>query len=439
MHTSSPHSKVDHEGKGDTHKRNCFTNQTMVLVFSAMGLLLSTQGVALFAEQHWQLSKIDECASAARYNNSSIALDSGGNAQIVYQRGPNSALMYARFDSGVWKTTNIESGCSVIRTHFALDAAGIPHILYSSFNCKVEGLKYAGTEKAVWETVAIYSKPTPSEDEMMRRFGCNRYSLNLMVSDSNNLFLDNNGVVHVVYVDPEAERLVHGYRSPETRRWEWESLEEVGNHRLTVSRINPVGSGDPTGQIQIAYKKYTESKLPSGAKSVKIELRLATKRGQEWNYQTVTDHVGYIDCQSQIIPREANGPFIAFTRGAGRTFGDLSMKWVILQADGNKWAQRYEGEPREQLLAAACIGNQLHLVVTRAQPDKPEHGSTPQDTLMRLTAGVDWKWESEKLLALKQRHAVGAVLNKAGDLHVLLASTSATFSKLESGVLRSAR
>ena len=260
-----------------------------------------------------------------------------------------------------------------------------------------------------------------------------------MVSDSNDLAVDSNGGVHLVYVDPESERVVYGYRPRGVKYWKWESLEEVGNHRLTVSRIAPVVRISPAGQVWIAYKKYTQSKTASGTKRVRIELRLAIKTGREWKYSTVVDRLGFIDGQSRIVFGKKNRCVIAYTRCAARRFGDPSVKWLLIQPDGGKWTTRYEGVPREQLLTCVWVGDRVNMVMTRVRPDKPDDGTMLQDSLVRLIAGSDWKWTTENLLKLKNRRALDATINRHGVAHVLFASTSATLSTLECGILKTAR
>jgi len=407
--------------------------------------MLGTLGLALVASQapviagaDWRFSRIDECAYAAQYYGSTIRLGSGGRPQVLFQRNFNrgSGLAYASLQSDAWNIQNVERACSVKRMHFALDGTDTPHVLYSAFNCKDEGLKYACADGETWERSIVYSRPTPSEEEMMRRFGCNRYSLNIMVSDSNDLAVDSNGGVHLVYVDPESEQVVYGYRPQGVQRWEWESLEKVGNHRLTVSRINPVVRVSPADQVWIAYKRYTQSKTVSGVNTVQIELRLAIRTGRIWKYQTVVDRLGFIDGQSHIIFGESNQCLIAYTRCASRQPGDPSVKWLLVHLSDGKWIQRYEGEPREQLLAAACVGDRFNIVLTRVGLDKPDDGTMLQDSLVGLSAGADWKWTTENLLELRNRRALHAAINRHGDVHVLFASTSATSSTLECGVLK---
>lgn len=397
--------------------------------------------IPVIAGDDWQFSRIDECAYAALYYGSSIRLDSESRAQVLFQRDPNrgSGLSYARFQGDAWKIWDIERECSVLRMHFALDGTDTPHALYSAFNCKDGGLKYARAGGETWGRSIVYNKPTPSEDEMMRRFGCSSYSLNLMVSDSNDLAVDSSGGVHLVYVDPESERMVYGHRPKGTDHWEWESLEKVGNHRLTVSRINPVIRVSPAGQVWIAYKRYTQRKKASGVNTVQIELRLAIRTGRQWKYQKVVDRLGFIDGQSHIMFGEANQCLIAYTRCAPVQPLDGSVKWLLVHLSDGKWVQRYEGEPREQLLTAACVGDRFNIVLTRVGLDKPSDGTMLQDSLVRLSAGADWKWTTENLLELKNRRALDAAISRHGEVHVLFASTSATSSTLERGILRTAR
>lgn len=391
-------------------------NRFLAVILSTGVFVLIAGQAPMAAAGDWQFSGIDACTYTAQYYGSSIRLDSGECAQILFQRD-----------------------CSVMRMHFVLDGTDTPHVLYSAFNCKDEGLKYASADGKTWQHSTIYGKPTPSEDEMMRRFGCNRYSLNLMVSDSNVLAVDSSGGVHLVYVDPESEQVVYGYRPKGTNQWEWESLEKVGNHRLTTSRINPVVRVSPAGQVWILYKKYTQNKTASGTKRVQIELRLAIKTGREWKYSTVVDRLGFIDGQSRIVFGKANQCVIAYTRVAARRHCDPSVKWLLIQPDGGKWTARYEGDPREQLLTCAWVGDRVNMVMTRVRPNKPDNGTMVQESLVLRSTGSDWKWTTENLLELKNRRALDAAISRQGEVHVLFASTSATSSTLERGILNTAQ
>jgi len=318
---------------------------------------------------------------------------------------------------------------------FALDATDTPHLLYSAFNCKVEGLKYARLEGDTWQTAVVYSKPSPSEEEMMRRFGCRNYSLGLMVSASNDLAVDSNGGVHVVYADPESEQVVYGYRPQGAEDWKWESLENVGNHRLTVSRINPVVRIGPAGEVRVLYKRYTRGETAAGANTVLIELRLATRTERGWKCRTVVDRLGFIDGRSEILFGEARESLVAYTRCAASGYGDPSVKWILAQLDGEGRGVRYEGEPREQLLTCAWLGDRLNMVMTRVRPERPADGTVLQDSLVQLSAGSDWQWTAKDLLELKNRRALDAASDRYGRVHVLLASTSEESSTLEHGVL----
>jgi hypothetical protein len=415
-------------------------NRSVAGMLSTLVLALIAIQPSITAAGDWQFSKIDECPYTAQYNWSSIRLDSGGRAQVLFQRDSNhsSGLGHACFQGDAWKIQEIERDCSVIGMHFVLDSADHSHVLYSAFNCKDEGLKYASLDGKTWKKSTIYNRPNPSEEEMMRRFGCNRYSLNLMVSDANDITVDRSGGVHLVYVDPEAEQLVYGYCPRDGEQWEWETLEKVGNHRLSASRINPVVAVCPTGGIWIAYKRYTQNKTDSGANTVHIDLRLAVKTGREWKSQTVVERLGFIDGQSHIMFGETNQSLIAYTRCAAHQPGAPSVKWLLLQFGNGKWIERYEGEPREQLLAVSWLGNRFHMVMTRVRPDRPNDGTILQDTLVRLRSGDDWKWKTDNLLELKDRRALAATMNRHGDLHVLFASSLVTSSTLECGVLKTA-
>jgi hypothetical protein len=244
------------------------------------------------AEDTWHFSKIDEWDEwepMADYQGSLIRVDSKGRPMVLYQRDPNRSqgLSQASWDGDAWRICHIEENCSPLRMRFTLDSADTPYVLYSAFNCQVEGLKFASLDAGgAWQTNVVYSKPSPSEEEMMSRFGCKSYSLNLMVNDSNDFAVDDNSGVHLVYADPESERVVYGYRPRDAKNWNWESLEEVGNHRLTVSRIYPVVRVSPAGQVCVVYKRYSQG---AGDKMARIELRIATKTGRDWKYRTVVD------------------------------------------------------------------------------------------------------------------------------------------------------
>jgi len=416
-------------------------NRPMACTFRMLVLVLLSIPLAASADDAWRFSTVDECSYAARYFGSTIHLTASNRLEVVYQRDPNrgSGMSYAVRDTGSWTTSHIQADCSVFSLRSAADSVGTPHVLYSAFNCKSEGLKYAVRQGEQWQTAVVYSKPSPSEGEMMRRFGCNRYSLNLMVSDSNDLTVDRDGGVHTVYADPEGEEVVYGYRARGARHWNWESIEKVGNHRLTASRINPVVRVSPAGEVWVVYKKYTRRETPAGAKWPRIELRLATKTVREWKCRTIVDGLGFIDGKSKILFGPANERFVAYTKCAAGKYGDPTVKWLLVERDGGKWMERYEGEPREQLLTAAWVGGHFHMLMTRVRPDKPNDGTVLQDTLVRLSKEANWEWKTENVLELKDKQALAAAINRYGDAHVLFASSSAISSMLEYGILKMGR
>ncbi len=419
-------------------RRYSIRNRRVAGILSLLqtALLAAQAGNATAGE--WRFTKIDHCPYTAPYFGSSIRLDSRGRPQVLFQREPNhgSGLGHARIEDDTWKVEAIEREGSVLRMHFVLDGNDLPHVLYSVFKRKDEGLKYASTHDMKWERATVYGKATPSEEEMMRRFGCNRYSLNLMVSDSNNLAVDKDAGVHVVYADPESERVVYGYRPREAKDWAWEPLEEIGNHRLTVSRIEPAVRVSPAGEVWVVYKRYTEGKTAAGVRTVRIELRVAVKTGGEWKHSTIAESLGFIDGQSQILFGGGGECLVAYTRCAANRHDAPSTKWLLVQLSEGQWVQRYDGEPRGQLLAGAWVGDRFDMLMTRVRPDSPDDGTMPQDTLVRLSTSADWKWKSENLFELKDRRALAAAMNGNGDAYVLFGSSSATSSTLECGILR---
>jgi hypothetical protein len=412
----------------------------MAGILSLLEVVLLAAQTGITSAGEWSFTKIDNCPYTAQYFGSAVRLDSGGRPQVLFQRDPNhgSGLAHARIEGDTWKIQTIAHQGSVLSMRFVLGGNDLPHVLYSVFNRKDEGLKYASTDDMKWKEAAVYGKPTPSEDEMMRRFGCNRYSLDLMVSDSNDLAVDKDAGVHVVYADPESERVVYGYRPPKAREWAWEPLEEVGNHRLTVSRIEPVVRVSPDGEVWVVYKRYTEGKTDVGVRTVRIELRLAVKTGREWKYSTIADGLGFIDGQSQILFGTGGECLVAYTRCAAKRYGDPSTRWLLVQLSEGQWVQRYDGAPRGQLLAAAWVGDRFEMLMTDVRPDRPDDGTTLQDTIVRLSTAADWKWKTENLLELKDKRALSAAMNRYGDTHVLFASSSATSSTLECGILKAA-
>jgi hypothetical protein len=404
----------------------------------ATGLFLVAIQAGVAGDGNWRFSTIDRCAFAAEYDHSRISLGSDGHVQALFQRDwqRGCGLKIARYESGAWNTRDIEDGCSIFMTRFVIDVNGAPHVLYSAFNCKNKGLKYARLNGGQWQSSTIYSEPSLSKDEVERRFGNKDCSLALLVSDASDLTVDGDAGAHLVYADPETERVVYGYRSRDAKHWVWERLEKVGNHRVTVSRIMPVVRVSPAGEVWVVYKKYTPSKTFAGADQVRIELRLAVKTGREWKYRTIVDGLGFIDGQSEILFGKTNERLVAYTRCAAVRYSDPSMKWLLVQLSDGKWVKRYEGDPGEQLLTVAWVGDRFHMLMTRVRPDRPLDGGMPQDTLVRLSAGTDWKWKTETLLELKGRQALDAVMNRDGDAQVLFSSSSATSSTLNLGFLR---
>ena len=151
------------------------------------------------------------------------------------------------------------------------------------------------------------------------------------------------------------------------------------------------------------------------------------------------DRLGFIDGQSRIVFGKANQCVIAYTRVAARRHCDPSVKWLLIQPDGGKWTARYEGDPREQLLTCAWVGDRVNMVMTRVRPNKPDNGTMVQESLVLRSTGSDWKWTTENLLELKNRRALDAAISRQGEVHVLFASTSATSSTLERGILNTAQ
>lgn len=419
-------------------RRYSIWNRRVAGILSMLQIVLLAAQADNATAGEWTFTTIENCPYPAQFSGSAVRLDSGGRPHVLFQRDPNhgSGLAHARIEGDTWRIQTIEQEGSVLGMRFVLGGNDLPHALYSVFNRKDEGLKYASTDDMKLERATVYSKPTPSEEEMMRRFGCNRYSLNLMVSDSNDLAVDKYAGVHVVYADPESERVVYGYRPPESKEWAWESLEQVGNHRLTVSRINPVVRVSSAGEVWVVYKRYKEGKTAAGARTVAIELRLAVKTGREWKHSTIADSLGFIDGQSQILFGRGGECLVAYTRCAAKRYSDPSTQWLLVQPCEGQWVQRYDGESRGQLLAAAWVGNHFEMLTTQVQPDRPDDGTMLQDTLVRLSTAGDWKWSTETLLELKNRRALSAAINQNGDAYVLFASSSAASSTLECGILK---
>ncbi len=418
-------------------RNNPMQNCSLAVIFSLIAIIVLTVQSSSAAEGEWSFNIVDSCYDAVDYFNSSIHLDSKERPQVVFQRDANrgSGLSYARREGDTWKTQAIEDDGSVFSIHFALDGSDVPHILYSIFNCPAEGLKYAAADGMKWEKATIYSKPSPPKEDMLKRFGCDSYSLGLMVSDSNDLATDKNGGVHIVYADPESEKVVYGYRPKGAKNWTLESLEKVGNHKLTCSRIMPLVRVSPTGEIWVIYKRYTEEKTTNGVRTVRIELRLAVKVGSEWKYSTITDKLGFIDGASKVFFGKAGECLVAYSVCCQSRFNDPATTWVLVQLKNGQWVERYEGESREQLLTAAWLGEHFNILVTRVRPDRPADGTVLQDKLVCLGASADWKWKAKDLLQLKNRRVLAVDLSQTGDVYALFFSSGSP-STLECGILK---
>ncbi len=109
--------------------------------------------VAAFDGLDWQMTFID----SGGYN-SSIALDSAGNAHISYMT--NDTLKYAHFDGAAWQTEAVEvigsSNGVNLHTSLALDSADLPHISYCGYIPTTCGyLKYAHFDGTQWNTETV--------------------------------------------------------------------------------------------------------------------------------------------------------------------------------------------------------------------------------------------------------------------------------------------
>jgi hypothetical protein len=88
------------------------------------------------------------------YPNSSIAVDSAGNVNIIYNS--NYSLKYATNSSGVWISETVDSSLPS-NPHFSLavDSYGNSHVSYLDSSYLNESLRYAKNVSGVWENYII--------------------------------------------------------------------------------------------------------------------------------------------------------------------------------------------------------------------------------------------------------------------------------------------
>jgi len=402
-----------------------------------LGLTATGCGAVDGTGDAWRFSTIDDTTRMTAWHWDCLRLDSKGDPHVVFhddvEYGPD--FFRARLRDGAWRALAIGQRCAPRRVRFAIDGKDTLHVLFSPGNSMVNGLTHACTEDKSWRWTTLYDKPTQAEKEEMRGGGSYPGTLNDRASGTSNMAVDENGGVHVVYVDPETALLTYGHRAPGEKRWQWETLENVGDHEVSVSRIFPYVAVSPSGQVWVTYKTYKEGRTSGGARTVDIKLRLAVKQGAQWKYESVVDGMGFIDGASKIIFGEGDRCAIAYAANVAEIDSTVRMAWPLLQRADGQWVERYSGEPREQLLAARWVDGRLRMLMTRVRPDRPDDGTMLQDFLVLLTARDDGKWATDYLLELHDRQAISGVIGNQGDLHVVFTRKQGKSTALEYATL----
>lgn len=307
---------------------------TCLRLFVAVSALASGSGLRADGPRPAaaRFSTVDSSGFNARYVYS-LCLDSKGMPHLLYQGfgqtdrpGVSGPLVHAAFKQGAWQKEVVlprdpwSSVHGSMQTGF--DSSGCLHCLYSVTG-KAPGLMHGSKSAEEWTHRTVFAENVP-EDEMKRRFGVTSPSLPL-VNENFSMSVGGDDKVHICFLDPAEHVLWYGTKEAQQHEWELRSLEDVGPHEISTSRIWPAVAAGPRGKVFVTYKKYAQR---AHANRGAIELRLATCSEKGWTFETVVK-LGPVDGFSQLAADAQGRPRVVYTRAKpGRAltkFPDLEL------------------------------------------------------------------------------------------------------------------
>ncbi len=194
----------------------------------------STEGLryATDASGRWVTTTVDQ----ALVEYTSVALDSSGNAHIVYREwlnfigdiGPWAVLKHSTNAGGTWNTADIAGpGFVGADPSLAFDPSGKAHISYFDGYLSLTELKYATDASGEWETVTLDSPGC---------FGCDASIAN-----------DQEGHVHISYLSVGVLK----YATNVSGSW---VIADVGNSGGTGYSESSISMAlDASGHVHISY------------------------------------------------------------------------------------------------------------------------------------------------------------------------------------------
>lgn len=254
----------------------------------------------------WKVNS-PENAGMGTVRGASLAMDSLGNAALVYYWQTGGALRYAQWSGSAWATSTV-AGTSFVGRHssIALDARGNPAISYEDGNA--HALRYAEWDGAGW-SIAVVDTAAPGSAPYVGQF--------------TSLVIDSEDNPHISYHDDMAHSLKYARRS--SGSW---LTQTVDGPPLVVQGTSLALDAD--GNPHIAYAGYW-STVP-GVYSQRLSV--ASWTGSAWSIETVTTST--LNALPSLAIDAAGNPYISFHDDSDRHLklaSRLGATWDIQTVD----------------------------------------------------------------------------------------------------------